>query len=62
MFKKKTPLIDESESRRLPDLPSQRVGDSGRVGESATPRLAEFLDYEYLREYEAQIGMAQNVV
>jgi len=37
--------------------PTRRVDDSptGRVGES-------FFDYEYLREYEAQIGTAQNAV
>ncbi len=33
----------------LVDSPTQRVGES-------------FFDYEYLREYEAQIGPARNVV
>jgi hypothetical protein len=33
----------------LVDSPTRRVGES-------------FFDYEYLREYEAQIGTAQNVV
>ncbi len=33
----------------LVDSPTRRVGES-------------FFDYEYLREYEAQIGTARNVV
>jgi hypothetical protein len=33
----------------LADFPTQRVGES-------------FLDYKYLREFEAKIGTAQNVV
>ncbi len=33
----------------LVDSPTRRVGES-------------FLDYEYLREYEAQIGTARNAV
>ncbi len=43
--------------QRHPDSASRRLSDSASrgVGES-------FFDYDYLREYEAQIGTAQNVV
>ena len=37
------------ESRRLPDSPNRRVGES-------------FFDYEYLREYEAQSETARTLV
>jgi hypothetical protein len=52
-----TPRLAELKSRQLPDSPCRRVCDSPtrRVGES-------FFDYEYLREFEAQIGTARNVV
>jgi len=43
--------------KRLPDSTIRGVGDSPtqRYGES-------FFEYEYLREFEAKIGMAGNVV
>jgi hypothetical protein len=49
--------LNSSELRRLPDLPSLGVGDSPtrRVGKS-------FFNYKYLREFEAKIGTARNVV
>ncbi len=52
-----TPRIVESESRRLRVLLIRRVVDSPYpwVGES-------FFKYEYLREFEAKIGTARNVV
>ncbi len=35
----------------------------GILVDSPTPQVGEsFFDYEYLREYEAQIGMARNLV
>ncbi len=52
-----TPRIVESESRRLRVSLIQRVADSpySWVGES-------FFKYEYLREFEAKIGTARNLV
>ncbi len=52
-----TPRIVELESRRLRVSLIRRVADSPYrwVGES-------FFEYEYLREFEAKIGTARNVV
>ncbi len=41
----------------------KKIVSIGILVDSLTRRVGEsFLDYEYLREYEAQIGTARNVV
>ncbi len=51
------PQLHESESRRLSDSPTCRLG------ELSTRRVGELVSiYEYLREFEAKIGTARNVV
>jgi hypothetical protein len=40
-----------------------KIVSIGIIVDSPTRRVEEsFFDYEYLREYEAQIGIARNVV
>ncbi len=40
----------------------KKIVSTGILVDSPTRRFGEsFFDYEYLREYEAQIGMARNV-
>ncbi len=48
--------------KRLSDLAGQKLPDSPsrRVGDSMAPRIV--FDYKYLREFEAKIGTARNVV
>ncbi len=41
----------------------KKIVSIGNLVDSPTPRVGElFFDYEYLREYEAQIGTARNVL
>jgi hypothetical protein len=66
--------LSDSASRGVDNSPNRRVGESAfeclkensasqRVGNSPTWQVGEsFFDYEYLREFEAKIGMAQNVL